>query len=365
MANHIKRVKTTTGNEQIDYTALANLPSSDPSLSIDGGFADAYIVGTELDYLENNKANAIVEHAEGSFIYLTDSSNSQLQEMKIMGKTIKSNGLFNVVPVVYSSGGNLLPYPYNNSTITQNGITFTDNGDGSIHVSGTATADANFILYNDVVIPNANYLSGCNSEDCYLIASDGTAAGQVINNSGYTLVDSISIKQVFIKVNSGSTVDTVIYPMLSYSEIEYERYKQLDVYDVFNGVLRGIPVTEKGNYTEYGKMWICDEIDCSNALHIQRIGVIDSYSNETINTPYLSSGDGLVEGATVYYVLDEPVETDLELYILGTYCPTTIISSDAYLILDYVADVENYIDQNYVSKELFDELVARVAKLEA
>lgn len=364
MANHIKRVKTTTGNEQIDYNALANLPSSDPSLSIDGGFADAFIVGAELDYLENNKANAIIEHKEGDFIYLTDSANAQLQELHIMGKTVKSNGLFNTVPVVYVSGGNLLPYPYDNSTITQNGITFTDNGDGSIHVSGTATADANYILYNDNTITNAKYLSGCNSEDCSLIVSDGTVSGQVVNNSGYTLINGINVKQAFIKVNRGVTVDTVICPMLSYSEIKYERYKQLDVYDVFDGVLRGVPVIENGNYTEDGQMWICDEINCNNALHIQRVGVIDSYSNETINTPYLSSGEGLVEGATVYYVLDAPVETDLELYIFGTYCPTTIISGDAYLMVDYVADVKNYIAQNYVSKELFNDFVVRFAKLE-
>ena len=33
-------------------------------------------------------------------------------------------------------------------------------------------------------------------------------------------------------------------------------------------------------------------------------------------------------------------------------------------LIDYVADVENYIDQNYVSKELFDELVEKVVKFE-
>ena len=45
-------------------------------------------------------------------------------------------------------GLNLLPYPYSNKTKTVNGITFTDNGDGTITANGTATADAKFVLFN-------------------------------------------------------------------------------------------------------------------------------------------------------------------------------------------------------------------------
>ena len=41
---------------------------------------------------------------------------------------------------------NLLPYPYAETTKTQNGITFTDNGDGSITISGKAEKDAYFRL---------------------------------------------------------------------------------------------------------------------------------------------------------------------------------------------------------------------------
>ena len=45
-------------------------------------------------------------------------------------------------------GQNLLPYPYKDKTKTTNGVTFTDNGDGSITANGTATADATFVLFN-------------------------------------------------------------------------------------------------------------------------------------------------------------------------------------------------------------------------
>ena len=52
---------------------------------------------------------------------------------------------------------NLIPYPYaffgNNSTKTINGITFTDNGDGSITANGTSTLDKYFelILNNNII----------------------------------------------------------------------------------------------------------------------------------------------------------------------------------------------------------------------
>lgn len=41
-------------------------------------------------------------------------------------------------------GKNLIPYPYTYTTKTLNGITFTDNADGSISLSGTSTGQATF-----------------------------------------------------------------------------------------------------------------------------------------------------------------------------------------------------------------------------
>ena len=44
---------------------------------------------------------------------------------------------------------NIIKYPYANSNVTKNGLKFTDNGDGSIHVEGTATADTWFGFRNN------------------------------------------------------------------------------------------------------------------------------------------------------------------------------------------------------------------------
>lgn len=103
--------------------------------------------------------------------------------------------------------------------------------------------------------------------------------------------------------------------------------------------LAGLKVSSGGNYTDAsGQQWICDEIVCNErgtGKRIQRIGIIESYASETINTAYMSTTGQLTEGATVIYVLDDAIETDLTaeeiaaLSALHTYYPTTTISNDA------------------------------------
>ena len=103
--------------------------------------------------------------------------------------------------------------------------------------------------------------------------------------------------------------------------------------------LAGLKVSNGGNYTdESGQQWICDEVvrnERGTGKRIQRIGIIESYASETINTAYMSTTGQLTEGATVIYVLDDAIETDLTaeeiaaLSALHTYSPTTTISNDA------------------------------------
>lgn len=129
---------------------------------------------------------------------------------------------------------------------------------------------------------------------------------------------------------------------LEYGSIEtsYEPYKSIQSVNLStpNG-LAGLKVSSGGNYTDAsGQQWICDEIvrnERGTGKRIQRIGIIESYASETINTAYMSTTGQLTEGATVLYVLDDVIETDLSaeeiaaLSALHTYCPTTAITNDA------------------------------------
>lgn len=54
-------------------------------------------------------------------------------------------------------GKNLITYPYASTTKTVNGLTFTDNGDGSVTVSGTPTGNADFTFATVSVKPGQTF----------------------------------------------------------------------------------------------------------------------------------------------------------------------------------------------------------------
>lgn len=67
MNDYIKRIRTETGDKQIDYTALANLPVSDKTLSVSGEFADAAETGKikeKASQLEKEALNLKTETAQ-------------------------------------------------------------------------------------------------------------------------------------------------------------------------------------------------------------------------------------------------------------------------------------------------------------
>jgi hypothetical protein len=124
--------------------------------------------------------------------------------------------------------------------------------------------------------------------------------------------------------------------------------------------LNGIPVLSDGDFTdESGKQWVCDYIDFEKKKKVFRVGRIESYNGEEINTPYLSNTGELNDGATVVYVMDEPIETPLTEAELveyknyhTNYHNTTIYSDDgAFLNIKYKADTKHYIDNKFNSLE--------------
>ena len=64
-----------------------------------------------------------------------------VSEQKITFDNLRITALTYKIPVRLR-GKNLLPYPYYHGSRTTNGITYTDNGDGTITASGTATGTA-------------------------------------------------------------------------------------------------------------------------------------------------------------------------------------------------------------------------------
>ena len=136
---------------------------------------------------------------------------------------------------VTTTGANLLPYPYSETSITRDGLTFTVNDDGSVTVNGTATVNTGFTLFADisenstVEIPG-DYVSGGSEKVLVRVLNRTNGSYNLIasNKSGFTKIDKSTYTKGYIElqVTAGTTVNNeIIKPMLSNEQdIPYEPY---------------------------------------------------------------------------------------------------------------------------------------------
>lgn len=381
-------------NATIEYTNQAKQYRDESKAFRDEAEAfapDGYVELKETVASNTAKIDTIIEKAElniknsasGENLHLTDSANGKAVDFGLYGKAEQKQ----------YSGKNLIPYPYYETTLTRNGITFTDNGDGTVTVNGTASATTSFIcnhrIDNEMILGAGKYIaSGCpknGSTTTYRLVVARTSA----TTGGFELIardygDGVAFElteetDVYIgcEIVSGVTVTNLTFkPMVRLASITddtYEPYtggipspnpdypQEITVSGSDGSVevvtenedstqsttatiptpdgLAGIKVSSGGNYTdENGQQWICDEVvkyADGSGKRIKRIGVIESYNNEEITTGYMSTTGQLTNGAKVIYILSEPIITDLsaeeiaEIEKLHTFYPVTNISNDA------------------------------------
>lgn len=122
---------------------------------------------------------------------------------------------------------NLIPYPYSQTTKTESGITFIDNGDGSITVNGTATASVYMTLFSqsgtNFILPKGSYTgSGCpsgGSDSTYQIRFQRVPSNTYMYKDKGNGVDFEFTEAqqcgVYIFIYSGATLSNVTFkPML-------------------------------------------------------------------------------------------------------------------------------------------------------
>lgn len=140
---------------------------------------------------------------------------------------------------IVSTGRNLIPFPYAETTKTINGITFTVNGDGSITANGTAVARSSFALstpnneYSMSLASDKNfYFSGCPSgasNSTFLLTIQDISYNQTVTDrgNGVSFVTKYTKYYVFITIYEGFTANNLVFkPMLNYgsSALPYEPY---------------------------------------------------------------------------------------------------------------------------------------------
>ena len=193
-------------NDAVEY--IGN--GLDSTLTKQGIAAESQAVGDAI-----LKAR-IVDRASGELISLADSAEQPLQSMKIYGKTEQFT----------TTGKNKLPYPYTNTTITLKGVTFTDNGDGTITCNGTAEETVFFRLRDltdGFMVSAGEYtLSGCPSggsnSTYHLYCVNKSQSAMLLNDAGNGATATLASDEIYgfyIKISNGQTVSNLTFkPML-------------------------------------------------------------------------------------------------------------------------------------------------------
>lgn len=225
-------------------------------------------------------ANAIRGYADGEVVRVNDVSPiKHIVSVKVDHDTPTT-------VTVTRCGKNLLPYPYihKENTVTSNGITFTDNGDGTITANGTATARTTYYFSrtdNRIYLTKGEQymLSGCPSE--------GSSSTYVIQGTDGTLYPTDSgLGKPFTASGGGYYFYIIVYEGAVLNNVVFK--PQLEV---------------GGKKTPF-----------------------DSYINPTIYTP---NADGTVDGIT-------------------TLSPTMTLLTDtegAVINCEYNVDIKKYIDR--------------------
>lgn len=234
--------------ESTDGTPQLITATSDLSyIGNSSGYIPLYETGGQLKTAEPTADDSAANKG-----YVDKSTDALKIHGKKIGSVVRIDDAFDAeyakvscASSVKKYGKNLLPYPYTDTTKTVNGITFTDNGDGSVTANGTATADTGFMCQNflNVSLPKGNYTaSGAPSGGSltYYInfafkhnsatAYDSSDYG---NGLHFSLPDGADKIYIFIRVKSGAALNNVIFkPQLELGNVgtSYEAYKPFATY---------------------------------------------------------------------------------------------------------------------------------------
>lgn len=234
--------------ESTDGTPHLITATSDLSyIGTSSGYIPLYEAGGQL-----KTATPTADDSAANKGYVDKSTDALKIHGKKIGSVVRIDDAFDAeyakvscASSVKKYGKNLLPYPYTDTTKTVNGVTFTDNGDGSVTANGTATADTGFMCQNflNVSLPKGNYTaSGAPSGGSltYYInfafkhnsatAYDSSDYG---NGLHFSLPDGADKIYIFIRVKSGNTLNNVIFrPQLELGDVgtSYEAYKPFATY---------------------------------------------------------------------------------------------------------------------------------------
>lgn len=167
---------------------------------------------TDIGSLKEDLSNKITKFyaSNQGETHLTDSDNGKIMDMMLYGKSEQKQ----------YSGKNLLPTTMYDNNIVQNGITFTNNGDGSVTASGTATDTTYFTLWgynklgNEGILPGLKVGETVSVSDCLLQETNSKELLKITTNGTVTINSSTTTMFVGIRINKNTTVNKTYYPQI-------------------------------------------------------------------------------------------------------------------------------------------------------
>lgn len=176
-----------------------------------------------------NYVNKDLISVQGENLLLQNNRLTQYNLFEIEGNTLQNEtpspnspqDLHSVEsPIILNvTGSNVLPYPYRNSGgVSSNGITFVDNGDGTITANGTASDNAFFYLTTDLSVrgPLSIHLqyngSVSNNSMSNIVRCSYILEGSIVNNKQGTLQIPQNAENVslYVVLSTGTVANNLV-----------------------------------------------------------------------------------------------------------------------------------------------------------
>lgn len=211
-------------DEPAGTTHTYNFPEGTGTLALTSDIPTDYVTEKEFSNLAQQVEDLYALGEQGGVFTVTTVEDTYTARETAGGNLNIADGVSTIVKTIEGSTvkcENLIPYPYAETTKTSNGVTFTDNGDGSITVNGTATATAPFIFFEGNLPLSGEFtFSGCTggSSGTYYLQPwlNGTEFQDPQFNAPVTYNWSGNLTLLTMYVQPGSTVNNlVIKPMLN------------------------------------------------------------------------------------------------------------------------------------------------------
>ena len=268
-----------------------------------------------IEALHQDKADSIVETAQGETMSLTDSSDKLFEGLRVFGKSTQDGtpSVENPVPIVNAGeSGSITVEVTGRNLFNPQGDMFVKQYDsdsrkpkfenGILYSSGKH--GISFEIMNAIkVTPKETYtlsyeiVSGI-KKNAYLATFEGIDSnGKFINKTQYDFNKTkhvITVPEnhhyICFPVIGDDYYSVGIRAQLEYGSVQtpYEPYKTHQSLTLVtpNG-LPGIPVSKDGNYTDQnGQQWVCDEVDLGRGKYVQRVKdfIFNDKTNFSIDT---------------------------------------------------------------------------------